>query len=156
VPKDGADEFSRDFFLQHASVTTRKVTLNIDGIPDAAAVDLLARELVGLPDVIAAAPRSSAKTRGYDVQLVGSGAVSDLVAKAVLKPLNSKLGQVCFSLGTSSGEQVSVVFDQRCTEASVVSRLETNPPAGLYGAPLGRQKSVVKDPEMLRKLSIAI
>ena len=29
-----ADEFSRDFFLQHANVTGRKVTLSVDGLPD--------------------------------------------------------------------------------------------------------------------------
>ncbi len=28
-----ADEFSRDFFLQHVSLTGQKVTLNVDGMP---------------------------------------------------------------------------------------------------------------------------
>lgn len=151
-----ADEFSRGFFLQHANVTSRKVTLNVEGMPDAASEDLFARELVGLPDVIAATPRPPAKPRAYDLQLAGTGAPSDLVANGVLKPLNAKLGQACFTLGGISGDQVSVVFDKRCAEASVLSRLETNPPAGLYGAPLGRQKAVVKNPETLRKLSIQI
>jgi hypothetical protein len=72
----------------------------------------------------------------------------------VLKPLNAKLGQECFSLGAIAGDQVSVVFDKRCADASVLSRLETNPPAGLYGAPAGRQKTVVKNPETLKKLMI--
>jgi hypothetical protein len=72
----------------------------------------------------------------------------------VLKPLNAKLGQACCALGGSSGDQVSVVFDKRCTDAAVLNRLETNPPAGLYGAPPGRQKTVIKNPETLRKLSI--
>ena len=31
-----ADEFSRDFFLQHVAVSGRKVTLIVDGMPDAA------------------------------------------------------------------------------------------------------------------------
>ncbi len=148
-----ADEFSRDFFLQHANVTGRKLTLNVDGMPDAASEELLARELVGLPGVLAATPRPPSKPRGYDVQLAGSGAAGDLVAEGVLKPLNAKLGQACFSLGSVDAEQVSVTFDKRCGDASVLSRLETYPPAGLYGAPPGRQKSVVKNPEMLRKLS---
>ena len=151
-----ADEFSREFFLQHANVTSRKVTLNVEGMPDAAAEDLLARELVGLPDVIAATPRPPAKPRAYDLQLAGAGTPSELVANSVLKPVNAKLGQACFTLGGISGHQVAVLFDKRCAEASVLSRLETNPPAGLYGAPLGRQKTVVKNPETLRKLSISI
>ena len=149
-----ADEFSRDFFLQHVSVSGQKVTLVVEGMPNAASEDLLARELVGLPQVITATPRSPASPRIYDLQLAGSGAVGDLVAMGVLKPLNAKLGLTCFSLGGISGEQVSVMFDKRCADASILSRLETNPPAGLYGAPAGRQKTVVKNPETLRKLMI--
>ena len=149
-----ADEFSRDFFLQHANVTGQPVTLSVEGMPDAASEEVLARELVGLPDVIAATPRSPAKPRVYDLQLAGTGVPSELVANGVLKPLNAKLGQACFALGGSSGDQVSVVFDKRCTDAAVLNRLETNPPAGLYGAPPGRQKTVIKNPETLRKLSI--
>ncbi|HEY8623100.1 MAG TPA: serine/threonine protein kinase, partial [Casimicrobiaceae bacterium] len=149
-----ADEFSRDFFLQHVSMTGQKVTLIVKGMPDAASEDLLARELVGLPQVITATPRPPASPRSYDLQLAGSGAVGDLVAIGVLKPLNAKLGQACFSLGGIAGDQVSVVFDKRCADPSVLSRLETNPPAGLYGAPVGRQKTVVKNPETLRKLMI--
>jgi serine/threonine-protein kinase len=149
-----ADEFSRDFFLQHANVTGQPVTLTVEGMPDAASEDLLARELVGLPEVIAVAPRSPAKPRVYDLQLAGTGAPNELVANGVLKPLNAKLGQACFVLGGVSGDQVSVVFDKRCADAAVLNRLETNPPAGLYGAPPGRQKTVIKNPETLRKLSI--
>ncbi len=149
-----AEEFSRDFFLQHVNVTGQKVTLTVQGMPDAASEDLLARELVGLPEVITAVPRPPANPRSYDLQLTGSGAVGDAVTSGVLKPLNAKLGLECFTLGGIAGDQVSVVFDKRCADASVLSRLETNPPAGLYGAPAGRQKTVIKNPETLRKLMI--
>src|SRR2546428_7632707 len=140
--------------MQHANVTSQTVTLSVEGMPDAASEDLLARELIGLPEVISATPRAPARPRVYDLQLAGTGAPSELVARGVLKPLNAKLGQACFVLGSLSGNQVSVTFDKRCADASVLSRLETNPPAGLYGAPPGRQKSVVKNPETLRKLTI--
>src|ERR1700687_3188194 len=133
-----ADEFSREFFLQHVNVTGQKVTLTVQG----------------MPDVITAVPRPPANPRSYDLQLANSGAVGDAVAIGVLKPLNAKLGLECFTLGGIAGDQVSVVFDKRCADASVLSRLETNPPAGLYGAPAGRQKTVVKNPETLRKLMI--
>jgi tRNA A-37 threonylcarbamoyl transferase component Bud32 len=149
-----ADEFSRDFFLQNANVTSQTVTLTVEAMPDAASTDLLAGELVGLPEVIDVSPRPAAKPRVYDLQLAGSGAPSDLVANGVLKPLNAKLGQACFVLAGMSGNQVAVTFDKRCTDAAVLSRLETNPPAGLYGAPPGRQKAVLKNPESLRKVSI--
>jgi serine/threonine-protein kinase len=149
-----ADEFSRDFFLQNANVTSQAVILAIEGMPDAASEELLARELVGLPEVITATPRPPAKPRIYDMQLAGTGVASDRVAKSVLKPLNAKLGQACFILGGTSGDQVSVVFDKHCADPAVLNRLETNPPAGLYGAPPGRQRTVIRNPETLRKLSI--
>ena len=149
-----ADEFSRDFFLQHVSLTGQKVTLNVDGMPSPATEELLARELVGLPGVISATVRPPAKPRGYDLQLSGEGPIGDLIAAAVLKPLNAKLGQACFSVRGIAGDQVSIGFDPSCADAGVLSRLETNPPAGLYGAPPGRQRTVVKDPELLRKLTI--
>ena len=148
-----ADEFSRDFFLQHAHVTGQRVTLNVDGMPDPAAEDLLARELVGLPEVVAAIPGAPARPRAYALRLAGMGPPGDLVANGVLKPLNAKLGQPCFALGSIAGNEVAVTFDRRCADAAVLSRLETYPPAGLYGSPPGRQKAVVKNPETLRKLA---
>ena len=106
------------------------------------------------PSVIAvdaADPRPSrARTT---LQLAGSGAAADLVAIGVLKPLNAKLGQSCFALGASTGDTVAVTFDRACSDAAVLSRFETNPPAGLYGAPQSRQKSVIRDPETLKKLT---
>jgi serine/threonine-protein kinase len=148
-----ADEFSRDFFLQYVTVTGRKIALRIDGFPEASE-DALLRELLGLPAVIAASARANAKPRVYDLQIAGSGSEGDLVAVGVLKALNAKLGQSCFALGQIAGEDVQVTFAKACAEPGVLSRLETNPPAGLYAAPLPRQKALIKDPETLRRLSI--
>jgi eukaryotic-like serine/threonine-protein kinase len=148
-----ADEFSREFFLQHVSATGRKVTVSVEGLP-ASATESFARELVGLPDVIAVAPGAPASSNSFELQLAGTGSAADLLAAGVLKPLNAKLGQACFSLGAVTPERVAVVFDKVCGDASVLSRFETNPPASLYAAPLGRQKTVVKNPETLRKLTI--
>jgi len=149
-----ADEFSREFFLQHANVASQKVALAVDGMPSAAAEDQLADEFIGLPAVISATALPAAKPRVYELQLAGSGSPADLIANGVLKPLNAQLGQACFSLGASAGDKVAVVLDKRCADAAVLSRLETNPPAGLYGAPSARQKAVVRNPEMLKKLAI--
>ena len=148
-----ADEFSRDFFLQHANVTSRKVALAVDGLPDAATEDALGRELLGMPIVIAATPRPPAKPRVYDVQLAGSAQVGDIVSAGILRPLNAKLGQACFTLGSVAGDTVNVAFDKACATSAVLSRLESNPPAGLYGAPPERQKSVIRDPGTLKKLT---
>ena len=146
-----ADEFSRNFFLQHVTVSGRKVTLIVTGMPDAAE-DTLGRELISLPAVITAIRRAQAQPRVYDLQLAGNGPEGDLVAAGVLRALNAKLGQACFSLGPIAGDEVNVVFAPNCTEPAILARLETNPPAGLYGAPTGRQKALIKDPETLRRL----
>jgi len=146
-----ADEFSRDFFLQHVAGAGQKVTLKMDGLPDAATDDVLLRELIGLPGVITAA-RNPASPRTFDVQLSGLGAAGDVVAAAILKPLNAKLGQPCFALGATAGDQVGVAFAANCADAAVLGRLDTNPPASLYGAPPSRQKAVIKNPDTLRKV----
>ncbi|MEO8305024.1 MAG: serine/threonine-protein kinase [Betaproteobacteria bacterium] len=148
-----ADEFSRDFFLQHFAMTGRRVTLTVEGMP-ATADDALGRELMGLPAVIMATPRSQSGSRVYDLGLAGAGSEGDLVASRVLKPLNTKLGQACFTLGAIAGDKVTVIFDKGCGDAPIFARLETNPPAGLYGAPASRQKELIKDPEKLRQLNI--
>ena len=149
-----ADEFSRDFFLQHVSPTGRRVAVTVDGMPAPAPEDNLWRELISLPAVITATPRSASGARVYDLALAGSGGAGDLVAAGVLKPLNAKLGQACFTLGAIAGDTVTVVFDKACADAAVMSRMETNPPAGFYVAPPVRQKAVIHNPDVLRKLSI--
>ena len=82
-----------------------------------------------------------------------AGPAADLVAVGVLAPLNAKLGAPCFAPGASAGDEVCVRFDARCNDPAVLARLETNPPAGLYGAPAVRQKAIIRDPETLKKLS---
>jgi len=146
-----ADEFSREFFLSHVSASGRPIVIVVDGLPKEADDDL-AREIVGLPAVIMARPRQAAKARAYDLQLAGDGAIGERIAADVLAPLNAKLGETCFSVGATSGDEVAVAFDKRCASAPVLSRLETNPPAALYGASADRKKAVIKNPDTLRKL----
>jgi len=150
-----ADEFSRDFFVQHFHASERKVTLRIDGLPDKSVENAIGRELIGLQPVITIARRADATSAVYDLNLSGgTGALGDLVAATVLKPLNAKLGQACFNLGATAGEQISIAFDKACSDKAVLARLEANPPASLYAAPSSRQKSVLKDPNAIKKMSI--
>ncbi len=148
-----ADEFSRDFFLQHVTASGQGVALVVEGLPDAATAEQLGRELLGLPAVMSARPRATASGHAWDLRLAGSVPPADLVAAGILAPINRKLGTSCLVLGASAGEQVSVVVDAKCRDGGVLSRLESNPPAGLYGAPPARQKSVIRNPQTLSKLS---
>jgi serine/threonine-protein kinase len=149
-----ADEFSKDFFVRHFNASGQKVALKIDGMPDKGVETAVARELVGLQSILSIARRPGAPVV-FDLQVSGgTGPLNDLVANSVLKPLNAKLGQSCFSLGATSGEQVSVAFEPACNDKAVLGKLDTNPPASLYGAPPGRQKSIIRDPETIKKLTV--
>jgi serine/threonine-protein kinase len=150
-----ADEFSRDFFLQHVTSNGQAVALVVEGLPDAAIAEQLGRELLGLPAVISARPRATASGHAWDLRLAGSVPPADLVAAGILAPINRKLGTSCLALGASAGEQVSVVVDAKCRDAGALSRLESNPPAGLYGASPTRQKSVIRNPGTLSKLGVS-
>ena len=150
-----ADEFSRDFFLQHFALTGRKVTLTIDGMPPPAPDDALERELLGLPAVLTAAARVPANPRRVRHASSRGPARSPISSRPACSNRSTpSSGRACFSLGRVAGDEVDVAFDKACADAAVMARLETNPPAGLYGAPPGRQRDVVRDAETLRKLAI--
>jgi serine/threonine-protein kinase len=149
-----ADEFSRDFFVRHFNANGQTVALKIEGLPDAGVEAGIARELVGLQSVISMARRAGASAL-YDLRVSGgSGPLTDLVANTVLRPLNAKFGKACFNLGSTNGEQVTVTFDQACSDKAIITRLDSYPPASLYGAPPARQKLILHDPEAISRLAI--
>jgi serine/threonine-protein kinase len=147
-----ADQFSRDFFLMHVPLRGRKVSLIVAGLPDEATQALFARELDGLPTVIRASAGPPANPRTYDIELA-AGRSDDAIVRDVLRPLNAKVGDACFTAGASDGARVDVAFDPHCA-AGLRARLETDPPAGLYDAPPARRKAVISNPETLRKLMV--
>jgi serine/threonine-protein kinase len=149
------NERPRPSFTQRVAPAAHTAPLRAGAAPAAATAERIARELVGLPAVMSLRPRSAPAGYAFDLRLAGSIAPPDLVATTILGPLNRKLGASCFTLGATAGEQVAVVLDAKCRDAGVLSRLETNPPAALYGAPPARQKSVIRNPETLSKLSIS-
>jgi len=148
-----ADAFTRDFFLKHVNPTSRRVALVVDGMTDDKLADLVERELVGLSAVIAVRPRINASPRTYDLEVAGAGPAADLVA-GILAPINAKLGKRCLQTGAAAGDEVRVRFDASCNPADAITRLETLPPAGLYGAPPARQRAVIRSPETLLKLTV--
>jgi hypothetical protein len=102
--------------------------------------------------VITASADAPAKPRVYEVQMA-AGTGNDAIASDIVAPLNAKLGESCFALGGSAGDTVTIGFDPRCA-SGLRAKLETTPPAGLYGAPPERRKAVIKNPETLRKLMV--
>ena len=112
-----AGEFSRDFFLPHVYVSGRKVMLKVDGLPRAVRTRRCAASWWDAAVITVGPPARRAPT---NCKLAGSGPAGDIVAAGILKPLNAKLGQSCFSLGAIAGDQVAVVFDAECNDPAVL------------------------------------
>ena len=133
------DEFSKNFFLAHFNFGSQKVNLNISGLPDGVS-PLVLRELKSLRAVLDARETAPGK---YTLEMPEGGA-TDLVADAVLKPLNAKLGQACFTAAGASGQDVNVTYAPACAVDTVRGKLESAPPAGLIAAPDARNKALRK------------
>jgi hypothetical protein len=118
--------------------------LSVDGLPDAATEDALGRELVGIPQVLGATPRPPAKPRVYELDVAAAGSAGDVVA-GILKPLNAKLGQPCFTVASVAGDTVNVAFDKACANSAVLGRLEAILPPASW-RPAGAAEGVIKDP----------
>ena len=141
IGKMVGDEFSKGFFLQHFTFGTRKTNLKITGLPDKQTTDLVLRELRGIRQVLDVQwlPDSGQ----FQLQLA-DGSASDIIEEAIFKPLNTKLGQACFSLAGSSGTEVKATFASGCATGPARAKLESAPPAGLLNAADSRGKSLLK------------
>ena len=141
IGKMVGDEFSKGFFLQHFTFGTRKTNLKIAGLPDKQTTDLVLRELRSIRQVLDVQwlPDSGQ----FQLQLA-EGSASDIIEEAVFKPLNTKLGQACFSLAGSSGSEVKATFASACATGTARAKLESAPPAGLLNAADSRGKSLLK------------
>jgi len=135
------DEFSKNFFLQHFNFGAQRISLKVTGLPDAQSARLFLRELRGIRQVLDA--QLLADSGRFQLQLP-EGSATDLIQDAVLKPLNTKLGQSCFTLAGASGAEVNVNFAPACAEQAVRAKFETAPPAGLLNAPDSRSKTLGK------------
>ena len=93
-----ADEFSREFFLQHANVTSQKVALTVEGLPGAAedAARERARRIARAPSR-RRGPSAAASTICSSRKRRADGYRREWRAEAA----QCQLGQACFSLGAS-------------------------------------------------------
>ena len=133
------DEFSKKFFLARFNYGTQKVNLSISGLPDGTS-SMILRELRGIRAVLDAREVGAGS---YALELP-EGSAADLVAEAIAKPLNAKLGQACFASAGTAGTQVNLSFAAACAAEAVRGKLESAPPAGFLSAPDARSKAVRK------------
>ena len=136
------EEFSKKFFLQHFHFGAQSVSLVVSGLPDVASARLLLRELRAIRPVLDA--QLTADAGRFQLRLPDGSAATDIIQDAILKPLNAKLGQNCFTLGGASGSTIEVNFSNACADTAIRAKLETVPPAGLLSAPESRTKTILK------------
>jgi len=141
IGKMVGEQFSKGFFMQHFNFGEQKINLNITGLPDPQSARLLLREFRAIRQVLDA--RLLADPGKFQLQLP-EGNASDMVQDAILKPLNAKLGQNCFTFAGAVAIDINVGFSSACTQEAVRARLETVPPAGLLSAPESRGKALLK------------
>jgi serine/threonine-protein kinase len=131
IGKLAGDEFSKDFFLSYFSYKPQRTTLTFTGLPDGASPFML-RELRGLRAVLDAQAASDGK---FQVELP-PGSAPDIVQDAILRPLNTKMGQSCFTLGGATGTEVNVRYDTACASTQMKTKLESGAPAGWKFTPV--------------------
>jgi len=141
IGKAVGDEFSKNFFLQHFNFGTRKTSLKITGLPDKQTAESVLRELRGIRQVLDVQLVADSGT--YQLQLP-EGSAADILQETVFKPLNTKLGQNCFSLAGSSGSEINASYAAVCADQAVRGKLDSVPPAGLLTAPDSRGKSLLR------------
>jgi eukaryotic-like serine/threonine-protein kinase len=120
------DEFSRNFFLQHFSFGTQKTSLVFTGLPEAGS-QLMLRELRGMRPVLDA--QLMGEPGRFQVQLP-EGNATDIVQEAIVRPLNTKLGQNCFVMAGANGAEVTIAYAPACATPQMRAKLETGAPAG--------------------------
>jgi eukaryotic-like serine/threonine-protein kinase len=119
----------------------RKTSLTVSGLPDAETTRLFARELQSVRQILDV--KMISDNGKFELQLA-EGSASDLIDNALIKPLNTKLGQSCFSIGAVSESDVNVTFAKNCASPATRTKMESAPPAGVLNAPPSRSKSLLK------------
>jgi serine/threonine-protein kinase len=125
------DEFSKDFFLSYFTYKPQRATLTFTGLPEGASPFML-RELRALRAVLDAQPASDGK---FQLELP-PGSAPDIVQDAILRPLNTKMGQSCFALAGTTGSEVNVRYDAACANTQMKTKLESGAPAGWKFTPV--------------------
>ena len=151
------DEFNKGFFLEYFQYPVTQTSLEINGLPPGSAQALLT-EMNGLGDVLNAslAPAQSATAPTViNANLsTSTSAMAESVQGAIFQPINAKLGKRCFSVTAASETRVQVQFSATCADAETLARLDLLPPASLMSAPSIRRDDIVKNPTILKRMSV--
>lgn len=149
-------EFSKEFFAEHLQTPAKTFQLQIAGLPSYDAGQLVKKEFIGLRPVLNVDFREFDKsgTSLYEVEFVGArGNFGEFLQKAILAPLNQKMGEGTFTLESAHGDVVTLAFASKLDTPAIMERLDHTVPAALSQAPPERLKELVKSDEALKKVS---
>lgn len=150
-------EFSKEFFAEHLQAPAKTYQLQVTGLPSYDAGQLVKKEFIGLRPVLNVDFREFDKAGAslYEVEFVGTrGNFGEFLQKAVLSPLNQKMGQQgAFSLESAHGDVVRLAFATTLSAPAVMERLGQAAPAALVQAPPERLRELVKSEEALKKVA---
>lgn len=148
-------EMSRELFENHLSAPTRIYQLEVAGLPGHDVAQLLRKEFLGLRAVLNADLRSFEKGGAsfYEVEFAGGrGEFSDFLDKAILEPLNKKVGAGSFSLESAKGDAVRLAFASEMTEPALAGKFKELAPASVTQAAPQRLAQLVQSSETLKKV----
>ncbi len=151
-------EFSRDLFEKHLSAPSRIFQLQVMGLPDYDAGELMRKELMGLRPVLNVDFRNfdAAGMSLFEVDFAGGrNAFARLINETMIRPLNAKLGDRSFRLVSSRGDLVRVNY--AASDANdLADRLMKLPPASLVNAAPERIRAIAQSEgtmEAVRKIN---
>jgi serine/threonine-protein kinase len=149
-------EFSKEFFADHLQAPAKTYQIQIAGLPSYDAGQLVKKEFIGLRPVLNVDFREFDKTGTslFEVEFVGTrGNFGEFLQKAILAPLNQKMGQGAFSLESAHGDVVKLAFASPLAAPAVMERLGHAVPASLVQAPPERLRELVKSEETAKKVA---
>ncbi|MHC1713498.1 MAG: hypothetical protein AB9872_15225 [Solidesulfovibrio sp.] len=149
-------EFSKEFFAEHLQAPAKTYQLQVAGLPSYDAGQLIKKEFIGLRPVLNVDFREfdKAGTSLYEVEFVGArGNFGEFLQKAILVPLNQKMGQGSFTLESAHGDVVKLAFASKMEPAAIMDRLNHTAPAALAQSSPERLRELVKSDEALKKVA---
>ncbi|KHK02812.1 hypothetical protein [Desulfovibrio sp. TomC] len=149
-------EFSKEFFAEHLQTPAKIYQIQITGLPSYDAGQLIKKEFIGLRPVLNVDFREFDKsaTSLFEVEFVGTrGNFGEFLQKAILVPLNQKMGQGAFTLDSAHGDVVKLAFASNLDAPALMERLGHTVPAGLVQSSPERLRELVKSEETLKKVA---
>lgn len=149
-----ADEFNKDFFEAHLMMPSIIYAVHITGLPSYNMALLLEKEMAGLRPILNIDIRdfSLGEESLYEIEFSGGREnFSALMEKAVISPLNHKLGnQSQLQLARARGNTVHLNFISPVAPAEMEARMASLPPISLINAHPNRISGILKT-NMLKK-----